>query len=44
MQNTFDSEIPVTAKQKICVSGIDKVLGALSFFAGKITRADKVKR
>ncbi len=42
-QDISDSEIPVTEKQKVCVSAIEKVVGALSFFAGKITRADKVK-
>lgn len=42
-QNISDSEIPATVRQKICVSVIEKIVGVLSFFAGKITKADKVK-
>lgn len=41
-QNISASEISDTKKQKVFVSAIEKALGALSFFAGKITRADKV--
>lgn len=43
-ENHLDSQIPVTTKQKISVSVIEKIIGALSFFAGKITKADKVKK
>lgn len=42
-KNISDSKIPVTARQKIWVLGIEKIVGVLSFFAGKITKADKVK-
>lgn len=42
-QNISASEIQATKKQKVFVSAIEKALVVLSFFAGKITRADKVK-
>lgn len=43
-ENHLDSQIPVTTKQKVCVFMIEKIIGALSFFAGKITKVDKVKK
>lgn len=42
--NSLYSQIPVTTKQKISVSLIEKVIGILSFVVGKITKADKVEK
>lgn len=41
LQNIPVSEIPVTTRQKISVSVIEKIIDILSFVVGKITKSDK---